>query len=58
MSVQRWAHILEEFEADMKTIDSVLKDQTTEEMIYTLLMKYDETKAKEIINRIVIKLNS
>ena len=42
MAVQRWASILEEFEAEMKTIDSVIKEQTTEEMIYTLLMKYDE----------------
>lgn len=58
MAVQRWASILEEFEAEMKTIDSVIKEQTTEEMIYTLLMKYDDVQAKEIINRVVIKLNS
>lgn len=58
MSIQRWASILDEFEAEMMRVDSMLKHETTESIVYEIVKKHNREKSIEILQNVIKRLES
>jgi hypothetical protein len=58
MSIQRWASILDEFEAEMTRVDSILKHETTESIVYEIVKKHSREKSIEILQNVIKRLES
>ena len=56
-AVSRWIPIVNEFEDMMKSVSTQVKDNTTEEMIYSMLTsKYDEDKSVAILEGLINRI--
>ena len=58
MSIHRWASILSEFEDEITRVDSMLKHETTESIVYEVVKKHSKERSIQILQNVIKRLES